>query len=528
MIKKEIKKLLILLTFLLTTTLIITGLFLWNGAHRSLPEISQTPVPGTIKDPATGLEFEQNTVLILFKEDTTTSQIKTTLDFYHLKVKRKDNLSGVYVASFNDSLKTSEFLDKVKSLNSNPFIQVATLNGVYSTNETPNDPYNGNVSWTGDLQADNWNLEAIDALGAWQEGKAKSTINVGVIDGGFFLSHEDLQIPINHFSSQDQNPKSSNITNENHGTHVTGIIAAIQNNGKGITGIVPNENKSIYLYKTNYLDSEILAGLQWLVEHNCKVINLSLGCTISKELSEKDSTNYIDEQTELYSNVLKRLLKTHDFLVVQAAGNSAVNAKWNGLFSAITDPSLKSHILIVGSVGRTNNILSCMAVCFKWGTPFYPQSGDYFLSSFSNYGNTVDILAPGENIESTISNNEYELLTGTSQAAPHVTGVAAYVWEQNPKLKSEDVKKILLKSEDDDIVYKGISRGIVNAKNAVSLVQEKPMENPQMHQMSLLSNLLPYLIVLFELYILSKRKSLTSLVLTIILLILFYMTTVCS
>ncbi len=115
---------------------------------------------------------------------------------------------------------------------------------------------------------------------------------------------------------------------------------------------------------------------------------------------------------------------------------------------------------------------------------------EYMVSDFSNYGkNSIDIFAPGSDIYSTVPENEYEMLSGTSMAAPVVTGVAALIMSYYPELTAQEVKAILINSaanfkkvrvdipgESQELVkFKKLGKngGVVNAYNAIRLAQER-------------------------------------------------------
>jgi len=119
------------------------------------------------------------------------------------------------------------------------------------------------------------------------------------------------------------------------------------------------------------------------------------------------------------------LAKGYDFVVVHAAGNSAVDAINNGVFSHITDPALRQRVITVGAV-----------------------DSNYQMAYFTNYGSLVDVVAPGVDIYSSVASTDssYSFYSGTSMAAPHVTGLAGLVWSANPGLTGPKVKQIIVDS----------------------------------------------------------------------------------
>ncbi|MBO5302525.1 MAG: S8 family serine peptidase [Lachnospiraceae bacterium] len=309
-----------------------------------------------------------------------------------------------------------------------------------------NDTWN-HAKWDTNYPADeNWWAETVNAPLAWGYAKKMQPVRIGVIDDGFDTCHEDLQI---YFSSTDLENENSI---EKHGTHVAGIIGARADNGKGITGLA-HMNK-VYGY-----DWHPSAGQNWTtsakiqdvfveaVESGCKVINLSLGT--SGNLPDS-SCNYWKPLVWLWgktTSVLmgKLLEKNFDFVVVQSAGNGAkdgigVDAHNNGHFASITEENcyasskvtkdeILNRILIVGAAEQTNT--------------------GYQQTSFSNAGENVNIAAPGRKIYSTLPENTYGNLSGTSMAAPITAATASMVWAVNPAFTGKEVTEILLQKTNN-------------------------------------------------------------------------------
>jgi hypothetical protein len=199
-------------------------------------------------------------------------------------------------------------------------------------------------------------------------------------------------------------------------------------------------------------DAVMLMGLAWNVQHGAKVINCSAGGNQGDNWSARSN-----EYNNSFGLVMNTLLNVgYDFVVVNAAGNKAVDAARNGVFVGVTTPELEKRIIVVGAT-----------------TPL----GD--IASFSNYGNRVDVVAPGVGIYSTIatSSSTYVSYPGASMAAPHVTGVAALVWAANPGLSGTQVKQIIVDSAHESGLAVEDTRGgaiprqtyhQVNAKAAVA------------------------------------------------------------
>lgn len=395
-----------------------------------------------------------------------------------------------------------------------------------------------------------WWQSEIEAEKAWQYSDLLSPIRIGIIDSGFDENHNDLKGQISFLSNYSTNSA------ENHGTHVVGIIGAL-NNDIGLRGVASsaslicadfNPEEGVNLLSTG----EYIEIIKSMIECDVKVINNSWGNyflseeTIMKrtywdkvgyvfELSDSsitmsdnkgkdvadyeyffvnnnlDSVKKINQYFEISSKEFKKkttqnsyvginindnnevveiwILDSHtfffenvinyfngvyedyqkyndtltkrtalecalminqlvfsgnkDFIIVQAAGNGldnygkqAIDAQKNGFFSSISREvysewkekfegildyeQVKDHIVIVGATDNTHN-----------------------MARFSNFGETVDICAPGKDIYSTLTNNDYGELSGTSMAAPIVSGSIAFLWSLNPKLTAHEIKNII-------------------------------------------------------------------------------------
>lgn len=337
---------------------------------------------------------------------------------------------------------------------------------------TTNDPWDDGTN-------DDWWLEKINAYDAWEyddyyNSDFLKNISLGVVDSGFRDDHQDLSGRISIISSED--------TPSDHGTHVSGIIAATANNSVGIAGVMHN-NGSVYAYdvggSSGISDSSIKEGLTKAVEAGAKVINFSLGKSgniSSGSFTMKDSD--IKKQGKTWSkNMGKLLAKGSDFIVVQSAGNGnqdgvGVNYWHNGLFCSIKESNCYSSIATPWSEAVTEqDIMDRILIVAAIGS-------DNALTSFSN-GGTGElniIAAPGDQILSTVTGgaytdsngithanrNEYHryygrdhlvtndpiyaYMSGTSMAAPVVTAVCGLTWSVNHYLTGAELVDIVMNS----------------------------------------------------------------------------------
>ncbi len=205
-----------------------------------------------------------------------------------------------------------------------------------------------------------------------------------------------------------------------HGTHVSGLIAAKRNNGKGIDGVA--DNAKIMMLRVvpdgDEYDKDVALAIRYAVDNGAKVINMSFGKYYSPEKTWVDSAI--------------RYAESKDVLLVHASGNenNDVDAKEN-----FPNPFLNmSHT-------KAANFINV-------GASSDPKITGSITADFSNYGKeNVDVFAPGVRIYSTFpGGDQYGNLKGTSMSAPIVTGLAALIRSYYPALTAVQVKKVIEES----------------------------------------------------------------------------------
>jgi len=302
---------------------------------------------------------------------------------------------------------------------------------------------------------------------------AKQGITRSAIDGAL----KDVESRLKYGLNPDYNPRSTvgdDTTNINqrdygnpdvtgpdadHGTHVSGIIGAVRDNGIGIDGIAPAVRIMAVRAVPNgdERDKDIANAIRYAVDNGARVINMSFGKPYSPGKSAVDeAVKYAD---------------AHGVLMVHASGNDGANAD--------SVPSFPNPYYLDG--GHADNWIEVGASSWK--------GGDSLAASFSNFGHAhVDLFAPGVDILSTIPGNKYDRYSGTSMASPVVAGVAALVMSYYPTLTAAQVKAILLNSatrHPDQLVARpgsdgvrvpfgqlSATGGIVNAYNALRMAAE--------------------------------------------------------
>ncbi|MGF7046117.1 subtilisin family serine protease [Paenibacillus sp. DS2015] len=249
-----------------------------------------------------------------------------------------------------------------------------------------------------------WNLPAIETGKGWDISKGSEDVIIAVVDTGVEADHPDLQgVLAPGYNVID--PASPPEDDVGHGTHVTGIIAASVNNNEGVAGIswfnkvMPVKALDNSGAGTTYSVSE---GIIWAADHGAKVINMSLG-------------NYAD--SEFLHDAVKYAYD-RDIVLIAATGND--NTERPGYPAAYPE---------VFSVSATDANMQ--------------------RASFSNYGDYVDVVAPGESIASTYMGKQYASLSGTSMATPHVAALAGLIRSRNPKLTNVEVMDLMRNSVVD-------------------------------------------------------------------------------
>ena len=376
--------------------------------------------------------------------------------FSHLKKQDNRGLSRVFEFNLDDETDVQTLANLISKIDAVEYAEpriIRTFEGSgssanpgYRIDALPNDPFYS-------LQ---WYLPSISAPPAWDYSKGDPSVIIAIVDNGVERAHPDLasrmwvnsdETPGNgvdddgngfiddfygwDFALADNDPKPDyDSTGMTHGTHVSGIAAASMDNGKGIAGVAPLCKIMAVKAGSGNAITNGAEGITYAYENGAKVINLSWGGYFSSSLEEDAIINAINL----------------GILVVAAAGNDNSNEPHY--------PSSYAQVLSVASI-----------------------NSDSKKTSWSNYGETIDLCAPGNIIYSTIvlesGVSSYAYLSGTSMASPVVAGVAGLVFAANPTWHQGKVAVKILNSGDYiyDVnpQYAGeLGFGKVNAYKAVA------------------------------------------------------------
>ncbi len=306
-----------------------------------------------------------------------------------------------------------------------------------------------------------WTLEKLDLYKAWNFQTGSDAISVAVIDTGY-LAHPDIEDNLDLVNGKDfvdgdeyAIDEDANGNRMSHGTHVAGIIGAEGNNGSGISGvnwdinIIPIRIFSLDSNGQQYFTTDrLIKAIKYAIEEKADIINLSLAYV------DDNNPNFKIENVE---EILKEAVVEHGIIITASAGNSELGFPYY--------PASSEYTIAVGATGPTGEI-----------------------ASYSNYGNGIDIYAPGGDVAylapgsfningaiygldgnyDTSNYNQYTYSEGTSMAAPHVAGVAALLLAEN--VSAKDVRERLVSTAewiDDPRAGRG---GLLNANLALSTV----------------------------------------------------------
>ena len=294
--------------------------------------------------------------------------------------------------------------EAIERLSRRPGVRMVAPNRRYFTTMTPSDA----------MFNQQWGLDRTNAKKAWDKGINASNVTVAVLDTGVDYNHPELKgrvIKGPDLADKDNDPMDVH----GHGTHVSGVIAAAGNNNEGIAGVAWNAKiLAIKVLSDNGSGTTdaVMQGIKYAADNGARVINLSLGTS--------------DPTIDPVLHVAMEYAYKKGVLIVAAAGNDR---------SLVGSPANDPYAIAVSS---TSSFWK-----FEW------------LSTFSNRGEKVEVAAPGGGIWSLMPSNGgkmgrmYGKLSGTSMAAPFISGEAALIIAQHPGYTVEQVRNRIRMATDE-------------------------------------------------------------------------------
>lgn len=294
--------------------------------------------------------------------------------------------------------------------------------------KTMNDPY----------LSRQWGIRP-DLTRAWDLSTGRG-IKIAIVDSGVLKTHEDLPYPSSSYDSGSESSPSRMYDN-NHGTSCAGVALAIGNNGKGISGVAPDAQLidiSNPVQGGTFQSMHLADGIMKATNLGADVISNSWGGTV--------------KSTIVYEAIYHAISRGRG-----GKGCVVVFCSHNDSRASVRYPSESPNVLCVGAIDQSNR-----------------------RAYFSNYGNGLDVVAPGVSIYTTNMNGGYSYVDGTSFSCPYAAGVAALILSKNPSLNQLKVREIIqntstqLSSYSFSMVSDGyknheIGHGLVNPEAAVRL-----------------------------------------------------------
>ncbi|WP_423190173.1 S8 family peptidase [Alkalibacterium sp. f15] len=270
-----------------------------------------------------------------------------------------------------------------------------------------------------EVSSDDWNQTMIGTFDAWEEGYTGKDVDIAILDTGFY-QHPDITYAGGHsiFGEDDElGPDVWTNDHSGHGTHVAGILGAKQ--GTRAQGIAPDADiYGVKIYHESKGDKtrvgNLLTGLNWAIQNDSDIIVISSG--------------YPDHNQEVYDTIQEAYAQ--GILIFAASGNITDN---NG---TIDYPAVHDEVIAVSGVNQRQARVSDSMV-----------------------GPENELAAPGQNILSLSPDGAYSTMSGTSQAAPHVAGIAALLMEKHPSESPDAIRQRLIEQALDlgdpghDVLY---------------------------------------------------------------------------
>ncbi len=360
--------------------------------------------------------------------------------------------------------------------------------GRFNEYNTPNDPFfdkqwyldnNGQTGGTADCD--------IDAPEAWEIEPGDGDVVIAIIDSGIDYTHPDLinkiwtnedEIPDNDIDDDNngyvddyhgydfKNNDADMLDEHGHGTVIAGVIGAETDNNIGIAGICWNcKIMPLKFWNTDsrnevYIDriGNIIEAIEYAADNGANVISMSFGA-VEDFFKQGEISLLNDTLNYAYNN---------DCVLISIAGNDNSSDPYY--------PGAFDNVICVAGTNHNDNRMVYQ----------YPNHGQIVIS---NYGEWVDVAAPGEEIFTTSPTYDcvltdlgreydYTLMSGTSLAVPHVSGLAALLLSKNPTLTNDEITNIIKTNVDPYYSEYDLGTGRINAYKALKSLSNSPPEKP--------------------------------------------------
>jgi subtilisin family serine protease len=383
------------------------------------------------------LKQKENNIIVKYKNIVNPQQnIFSSNNIPSFIESKKEIIPNTEVITINSESNIDTIISQLKN---DPNIESIEKDIIFTVNEniayhyTVNDPY-FEQQWYLDYIKVPWNIITNTSTNSNQ-------ITIAIIDTGIDITHEDLVNKIDINNGYNFISDNYDITDlHGHGTSISGIISAETNNNLGIAGITNTLNVKILPLKVGSAKgtihlSDILEAINYAINQNVDIINMSFAASTYSEFLNQVIQNAINQE----------------IIFIAGAGNNGQNY--------YQYPASYDNVISVGSISKNENI-----------------------SYFSNFNDKVDLVAPGEEIYTTIINNTYDYKKGTSYSTAIVTGIVAILKSINPSLTQQEIYEILTSTADDkgDIGkdnYYGY--GIINSLEAINKITNNTKQNYQ-------------------------------------------------
>ena len=251
----------------------------------------------------------------------------------------------------------------------------------------------------------------------WQRTEqAGAGVRVAVIDSGVDVGGGAIRVAGGLNTLDGQDPTAWHVDEKGHGTHCSGVIAGSLNTPSGLfSGLAPQAELYVVKVFPGGFISDLLEAIDWCIAQRMDVVNLSLG-------SQRPSASLADALARAHAAGVA---------VIAAAGNDATHLAY---------PASNKPVMSVGAIGRLGSFPQGSAHDLKIGR-YRDTSSQLFSASFSNFGDDLDLVAPGVAITSTVPGG-FAAWDGTSMACPIVTGLAALVLGAHPWLRTGDGRQV--------------------------------------------------------------------------------------